>query len=214
MKVIDDIRDLDKPVYAVVTIGTFDGVHVGHQAILKRLVEEAKENNGKSILITFWPHPRFILNNDSDTLKLITTFDEKAHLISQLGVDYLLKIAFTPSFATLSADEFVQTVLVDGVGTKQLFIGYDHHFGNNREGNIQFLQKKADLYGFKVNEIPKQEIDSVGVSSTKIRSAVNSGEIHLANVLLGRNYSLEGTVIHGNKQGRSIGFPTANIEVV
>ncbi len=213
MKVIDHLDAFEKPDFAVVTIGTFDGVHMGHQTILKRLVTEAKNNNGKSILITFWPHPRFILKKDADKLKLLTTFNEKVQLVEELGVDYILKIAFTPEFSNLSADEFVQQILVDKVGTKKLFIGYDHHFGNNREGNIHFLQDNASKYGFSVNEISKQEIDHIGVSSTKIRTALESGEIHLANSLLGRNYSIRGKVVSGNKTGRTLGFPTANIDV-
>ncbi|WP_420575542.1 bifunctional riboflavin kinase/FAD synthetase [Ekhidna sp.] len=213
MKVVDHLESFEKPTYAVVTIGTFDGVHIGHQTILKRLVSEAKKHNGKSILITFWPHPRFILNKDADKLKLLSTFDEKVNMVADLGVDYILKIAFTPEFSNLSAEEFVRQILVDKVGTKKLFIGYDHHFGNNREGNIHFLHKHADEYGFEVNEISKQEIDHIGISSTKIRNTLESGEIHLANSLLGRNYSIKGKVIDGNKKGRSIGFPTANISI-
>lgn len=213
MKVIDHIDAFDKPDYSVVTIGTFDGVHIGHQTILKRLVEDAKKNSGKSILITFWPHPRFILNKDADKLKLLTTFEEKVSLVADLGVDYILKIPFTPEFSNLSAHQFVEEILVDKVGTKHLFIGYDHHFGNNREGNIQFLQEHAHRYGFQVNEISKQEIDHIGVSSTKIRNTLSSGEIHLANSLLGRNYSIKGKVVDGQKKGRSMGFPTANIEI-
>ena len=213
MRVVDHIEDFEKPGFAVVTIGTFDGVHIGHQAILKRLVNEAKNNNGHSVLITFWPHPRFILNKDADKLKLLTTFDEKVKMVEDLGVDYILKIAFTPQFSNLTADEFVQQILVDRVGTKKLFIGYDHHFGNNREGNIDFLKANSSKYGFDVNEISRQEIDHIGVSSTKIRNTLESGEIHLANSLLGRNYSIHGTVVDGNKKGKSIGFPTANIEV-
>lgn len=214
MRVIDSLDDFEKPDYAAVTIGTFDGVHIGHQAILNRVVEDAKINHGKSVLITFWPHPRFILNKDADKLKLLTTFDEKVKLVSDLGVDYIIKIAFTPSFSQLSADEFVKEVLLSKVGTKKLFIGYDHHFGNNREGNIQFLHKNASRYGFVVNEISKQEIDHIAVSSTEIRKALESGETHLSNSLLGRNYSICGTVVDGNKRGKSLGFPTANVKVV
>ncbi|WP_421762753.1 bifunctional riboflavin kinase/FAD synthetase [Ekhidna sp.] len=213
MKVIDHIDAFDKPDYSVVTIGTFDGVHIGHQTILKRLVEDAKKNSGKSILITFWPHPRFILNKDADKLKLLTTFEEKVKLVADIGVDYIIKIAFTPAFSNLSAQQFVKDILVDKVGTTNLFIGYDHHFGNNREGNIHFLKEHAPEHGFQVNEISKQEIDHIGISSTKIRNALSSGEIHLANSLLGRDYSVKGRVVDGAKKGRSIGFPTANIEV-
>ncbi|WP_436517088.1 bifunctional riboflavin kinase/FAD synthetase [Ekhidna sp. To15] len=213
MRVVDHLEDFEKPDFAVVTIGTFDGVHIGHQTILKRLVKEAKSNGGQSVLITFWPHPRFILNKDADKLKLLSTFDEKVKMVAELGVDFILKVSFTPEFSKLSADQFVKQILVDRVGTKKLFIGYDHHFGNNREGNIQFLKKNSEAYGFEVNEISKQEIDHIGISSTKIRSTLESGEIHLANSLLGRNYSICGRVVDGNKKGRSLGFPTANIKV-
>lgn len=213
MRVIDHLDDFVKPEFAAVTIGTFDGVHIGHQTILKRLVEEAKLNNGKSVLITFWPHPRFILNKDTEKIKLLTTFDEKVRMVEDLGVDYILKIAFTPEFSNLTADEFVRQILVDKVGTRKLFIGYDHHFGNNREGNIKFLQENSEAYGFEVNEISKQEIDHIGVSSTKIRATLESGEIHLANSLLGRNYSITGKVIDGNKQGKLLGYPTANVQI-
>ena len=213
MRVVDHIEDFEKPDFAVVTIGTFDGVHIGHQTILKRVVSEAKKSDGKSVLITFWPHPRFILNKDADKLKLLSTFNEKVRMVADLGVDFILKIAFTPEFSNLSADEFVQQVLVDKVGTKKLFIGYDHHFGNNREGNIQFLHDHSSKYGFEVNEISKQEIDHIGISSTKIRNTLESGEIHLANSLLGRSYSISGKVIDGHKKGRTMGFPTANIEI-
>lgn len=213
MKVIDDVSAFEKPDFSVVTIGTFDGVHIGHQTILKQIVEEAKKEDGKSILITLWPHPRFILNKDADKLKLLTTFDEKVELVADLGVDYILKMAFTPEFSNQSALQFVDDILVEKVGTKKLFIGYDHHFGNNREGDIHFLKQISADKGFEVQEIPRQDIDHIGVSSTKIRNALSDGEIHLANSLLGRNYSIQGTVIHGNKKGRSLGFPTANIEV-
>lgn len=213
MQVIDHIEQFEKPEFAAVTIGTFDGVHMGHQIILKKLVAEAKKQKGKSILITFWPHPRFILSKDTDNLKLLTTFEEKVSLIGDLGVDYILKIAFTPEFSNLSAEDFVKSILVDKVGTKKLLIGYDHHFGNNREGNIEFLKSRSNDFGFIVDEIPRQDIDHIGVSSTKIRNSLKSGEIHLSSSLLGRPYSISGKVIDGNKKGRQIGFPTANIQL-
>ncbi|MFK7952047.1 MAG: bifunctional riboflavin kinase/FAD synthetase [Ekhidna sp.] len=213
MEVIDHIESFDRPQNSVVTIGTFDGVHIGHQTILHKLVNEAKKIGGKSILITFWPHPRFILNKESKDLKLLSTFNEKVTLIEELGVDLLIKIAFTPEFASLSAEQFVKEILVDKVGTKKLLIGYDHHFGNNREGNIDFLKSISSKYEFEVDEILRQDIDDVGISSTKIRNSLQSGEIHLSNSLLGRPYTLEGKVIDGNKKGRLIGFPTANIEL-
>lgn len=213
MKVINDLKDFRKPSFSSVTIGTFDGVHLGHQIILKKVVKTAKESNGKSVLITFWPHPRFILKPEDDSLKLLTTFEEKMKLIEEIGVDYIVKLKFTPEFSRLSADQFVNQILVHGISTDRLFIGYDHHFGNNREGNIDFLKNHANDYGFEISEIPRQDIDDISVSSTKIRTALNNGNIPLATSLLGRSYSLTGKVIHGEKRGRSIGFPTANIQV-
>lgn len=213
MKVISNLEEFEKPDFSAVTIGTFDGVHLGHQIILEKVVKAAKENNGKSILITFWPHPRFILKPHDDSLKLLSTFNEKVELIEKIGIDYLVRLSFTPDFSNLSADQFLRQILVDSIGTNKLFIGYDHHFGNNREGNIEFLKQHAHEYGFDVSEIPRQDIDDIGVSSTKIRNALSKGDIPLSIALLGRAYSLSGKVIHGEKKGRSIGFPTANIEV-
>ena len=212
MKVIDHLAAFEAPSYSVVTIGTFDGVHIGHQTILERIVAEARAHNGKSILTTFWPHPRFILKKNAD-LKLLSTFDEKVKFVKNLGVDYILKIAFTPAFSELSAQQFVEEILIKKVNTKKLFIGYDHHFGNKREGNIDFLKANSSSFGFKVEEIPRQDIDSIGVSSTKIRSALLQGDVAFAKSLLGRNYSLKGKIVHGQKNGRKLGFPTANIAV-
>ena len=213
MKVISDLSEFSRPDFAAVTIGTFDGVHQGHQIILEKVVKAAKEHQGKSILITFWPHPRFILNPQDDTLKLLSTFEEKIELIKKIGIDYVIKLQFTPELASQSADQFVKEVLLGAIGTTQLFIGYDHHFGNNREGNIDFLKQRSESYGFTVSEISRQDIDDISVSSTKVRNAISSGDLSLATALLGRTYSLKGTVVHGQKKGRSMGFPTANIQV-
>ncbi|MEP1094173.1 MAG: bifunctional riboflavin kinase/FAD synthetase [Cyclobacteriaceae bacterium] len=213
MKVINNIKDFEKPDSAVVTIGTFDGVHLGHQEILNRVVADAKSIGGKSILITFWPHPRFILEKDATDLKLLSTFDEKVELLEFLGLDFLIKIPFTPKFSNLSAEEFTRLILVDSIGTKKLYIGYDHRFGNDREGDIHFLREKGIVFDYEVFEIPRQDIDDIGISSTKIRSALLRGEIQLANSLLGRSYTITGTVVEGQKVGRKIGFPTANLEV-
>ncbi len=213
MQVIDNIQDFEKPCFSVVTIGTFDGVHVGHQAILKQLITEAETHNGKSVVITFWPHPRFILKKDADALKLLSSFDEKTEVLRSLDLDYLIKIPFTPQFSNLSANDFVKEILVDQIGTKKLFIGYDHHFGNNRKGDIHFLNEMSFDFGYEVHEIPRHSIDDIGVSSTKIRNYLHNGEVQLANALLGRQYSITGTIIDGEKRGRTIGFPTANIKI-
>lgn len=213
MKVIDSTSGFVKQDFAVVTIGTFDGVHVGHQAILKELIADAKKNNGTSILITFWPHPRFVLKKGKTDLQLLSTFDEKIDLLEALGLDYLVKVPFTPEFSNLTADEFLQKILVEAVGTKKLYIGYDHRFGNNREGNLEFLTDRAIDFGYEVVEISRQDIDSIGVSSTKIREALRLGDIELANSLLARNYTITGKVVEGEKVGRKVGFPTANIEL-
>ena len=213
MKVIDHLEDFSTPDYSIVTIGTFDGVHIGHQTILEKVVSEAKKHKGKSILTTFWPHPRFVLNEKSD-FKLLSTFEEKVKFVADLGVDFVLKITFTPAFSELSAHQFVQKVLIEKANTKKLFIGYDHHFGNNREGNIEFLKANASHFGFEVEEIPRQDIDSIGVSSTKIRNALLEGDVAFAKSLLGRNYSISGMVVHGEKNGRILGFPTANLNVM
>ena len=213
MKVYNSIEEFISLKFAVVTSGTFDGVHYGHQQILQKVSKIARENNGESVIITFWPHPRLVLFPDQQDLKLLSTFEEKVQLITELGIDHLLKIPFTREFSELSSQEFIEQILIKIIGTKRLVIGYDHRFGKNREGSFDHLVANAPKYGFQVVEIPKQEIDSVAVSSTKIRKALQEGKIHEANEYLGRPYSLEGIVIKGNMLGRKIGFPTANIEV-
>lgn len=213
MKIISDIDHFEKPSFSVVTIGTFDGIHIGHQTIIRQVVAEAKRNNGKSLLVTFWPHPRFVISQGRSDLRLISTFSEKAEIIGGLGIDYIIKLPFTKEFSELSAEEFLKKILIDRLGVKKLFIGYDHGFGNNREGNLEFLRSKEAQFGFEVNEIPRQDIDDIGVSSTKIRNALKEGKAQLAKSLLGRYYELTGTVIEGQKLGRKIGFPTANVKV-
>lgn len=213
MQLIEDISSFQVPGYAVVTSGTFDGVHYGHQKILRKVVKTAKEKNGKSVVITFWPHPRFVLKKGHDELKLLSTFEEKAKLIEENGIDYLVKIPFTKEFSELSSEEFINQILVEKINTKKLVIGYDHRFGKNREGGFDYLKKNSARYGFEVEEIPRQDIEHVGVSSTKIRDAIMNGQIHEATEFLGRPYSLSGFVKDGDRIGRSIGFPTANIDV-
>lgn len=198
---------------AIVTSGTFDGVHFGHQKILKKIVKTAKELNGKSVVLTFWPHPRFVLFPEEKTLKLLTTFEEKAKLLEEVGIDYLIKVEFTKEFSQLSSETFIQNMLVEKLKTKKLIIGYDHRFGKNRTGSFEYLKENSHLFGFEVEEIPRQDIDDVGVSSTKIRQALFHGEVDLAAEYLGRKYSIVGTVVEGKKIGTELGFPTANVKV-
>lgn len=213
MKIYDGIENFPKLRFPVVTSGTFDGVHIGHQKILSRVTELARSKNGESVLITFWPHPRFVLQQGDVAIKLLSTFEEKASYLKKSGLDYLIKIPFTRKFSQLSSEAFIQSILVETIGTKKLVIGYDHRFGKNREGSFDYLKENEAKYGFEVEEIPKQEIEDVGVSSTKIRKALEEGEIQTANEYLGRTYSLSGKVTKGQQLGRILGFPTANITV-
>jgi len=198
--------------FAIVTSGTFDGVHKGHQKILSGLKESCLKHNGESVLITFHPHPRQILKKDDD-LKLLSTLDEKIKLLTQFEVDHLLIIPFTNAFSELSSEEFIEEILIKTINTKKLVIGYDHRFGKNREGSFEYLKDHSHNYGFEIEEIPAQEIDDIAVSSTKIRNALLEGDIELANDYLGHQYSLEGKVVKGKQIGRTIGYPTANIEI-
>ncbi len=213
MKLHDGIDVFSPLQNAIVTIGTFDGVHIGHQKILKRIRNLAQEAGGESVMITFWPHPRFVLHPEDDSLKLITTFDEKAALLEENGIDHLVKVGFTREFSQQSSDEFTRNVLVKQINTKKLVIGYDHRFGKNREGSFDYLKANASSYGFTVEEISRQDIDDIGVSSTRIRNALLAGHVEEASAYLGRSYALQGNVVHGQALGRELGFPTANIEI-
>lgn len=194
------------------TIGTFDGVHFGHQKIIERLVFEAKKVKKKSVLLTFFPHPRMVLQKDA-SIELINTIDERASLLEKTGLDYLIIHPFSKAFSRTSAFEFVRDILVNQLNISKLIIGYDHHFGKNREGNITQLTDYSHLYDFNVEEIPAQDIDDVSVSSTKIRKALHLGNLRTANTYLGYNFMLCGTVVNGKKLGEKIGYPTANINV-
>ncbi|MEQ9217203.1 MAG: bifunctional riboflavin kinase/FAD synthetase [Cyclobacteriaceae bacterium] len=213
MILVDNLEDFACVDHSIVTSGTFDGVHVGHQKILRQLVETAKFQKGQSIVITLWPHPRFVLNRDPESLKLLSTFEEKAALIEEMGVDILLKVPFTKDFSELSSQSFIEDIIIKKLKTEVLIIGYDHRFGKNREGGFDYLTEHASAFGFEVKEIPREDIDHAGVSSTRIRNALAAGEVHIASELLGRHYSLSGFVKDGDRIGRSIGFPTANIDV-
>lgn len=212
MHIYYDLDDFNPVPGAVVTSGTFDGVHVGHQKILSRLHEIAERNKGETVVITFWPHPRLVLSPDAD-LKLLNTFEEKAELLKEQGVHHLLRIPFTKEFSQLSSEAFISKILVEKIGTKKLVIGYDHHFGKNREGSFEQLKLNGPKYGFDVEEISRQDVDHIAVSSTKIRQSIETADLETATHLLGRPYSISGRVIKGDKIGREIGFPTANIEI-
>ena len=204
--------DYDQIKDSVVTIGTFDGVHLGHQKIIKRLVAIAYAEQLQALVLTFFPHPRMVVQKDT-SIKLINTIDEKADLIQDLGVDHLVIKAFTKDFSRLTSLEYVRDVLVNKLHVKHIIVGYDHHFGRNRTANIKDLKEFGAFYGFKVTEITAQEVGDVAVSSTKIRSALAEGSIKVANQFLGYNFMLNGTVVKGKGLGNTIQFPTANLQI-
>lgn len=207
---VDQFRRLPN---AVVTSGTFDGVHLGHQKILTRLREVAQASGGESVVITYFPHPRMVVSADSKDLKLLSTLDEKISLLAAQGIDHLLVIPFTRDFSLLTSEEFIQKILLEAIGTKTLVIGYDHRFGRNREGGFDYLTAHADRYGFRIEEIPRQDLEHVAISSTQIRAALLAGRVRQAAQFLGRNYTLTGMVVKGRQLGRTIGYPTANLEL-
>ena len=212
MKIVKNIANFSTNEKTFVTIGTFDGVHFGHQKILEKLVIEAKQAGKKAVLLTFFPHPRMVLQKDA-TIELLNTIDERAKLLEKTGLDYLIIHPFNKAFSKTTALEFVKDILVGTFNISKLIIGYDHHFGKNREGNIKQLTEYSKLYDFTVEEIPAQDIDDVSVSSTKIRRALANGNLKTANNYLGYNFILNGFVVNGKKLGGTIGYPTANIDI-
>ncbi|GAB2763560.1 bifunctional riboflavin kinase/FAD synthetase [Salinimicrobium soli] len=198
--------------HTVVTIGTFDGVHVGHQKIIERLVNTAKMSNLESAILTFFPHPRMVLQKDAD-IKLINTIDERREILEKSGVDHLIIHPFTQQFSRLTAREFVRDILVNKLRAKKIIIGYDHRFGRNRTADIHDLRKFGIEYGFDVEEISKQDIEEVAVSSTKIRKALLEGQVEKANRYLSYPFALAGTVVEGRGLGKEFNYPTANLEV-
>jgi len=213
LKVYHNLDEFKPLKQAIATVGTFDGVHIGHQKLLKRIQELADKEGGETVLLTFHPHPRLVLFPDDNDLKLITTLEERIDRLSQTGLNHLIIHPFTTEFSRTTAIEYVRDILVEQIGVKKLVIGYDHHFGRNREGSLENLKDLAPTYGFNVEEIPAQEIKDVNVSSTKIRNALNEGDVKKANSFLGYHFQLSGTVVKGSEIGSSLGFPTANIEV-
>ncbi len=207
---LDNLPPFKNP---VLTIGTFDGVHLGHAKIIERLRKKAIEVDGESIIITFDPHPRFVVAPNSTPIELLSTSQEKIKALQALHVDNVVIVPFTKAFSDISAEAYIRDFIVSNFHPHTIIIGYDHHFGKNRQGNYQLLESVKATYGFQLEEIPVQEIEHIAVSSTKIRAALHIGDIKKANELAGKYYTLEGVVIHGEKRGRLIGFPTANVHV-
>jgi len=213
LKTFQDISSFKTKEKTFVTIGTFDGVHFGHKEIINRLVDDAKKAGKKSVLLTFFPHPRMVLQKEA-SIELINTIQERALLLKNTGLDYLIIHPFSKEFSRLTALDFVRDILVNQLNISKLIIGYDHHFGKNREGNIEQLTEYSHTFGFSVEEIPAQDVNDVSVSSTKIRRALASGDLNTANNYLGYHFMISGKVVNGKKLGGKIGFPTANIDVL
>lgn len=214
MKIYTDIAAFQGVKRPVLTTGTFDGVHLGHQVILDRLGSVARREGGESVLFTFHPHPRMVLFPNDNDLRLLSTPEEKQRLLEKAGLDHLVVVPFSRSFSRMHALEYVRDVLVGQLQVHAVVIGYDHRFGRNREGDIGLLRQLGEAYDFLVEEIPAQEIDHVKVSSTKIREALAVGEVSRANALLGYPYMLTGVVVKGEQIGRTIGWPTANVGAI
>jgi riboflavin kinase/FMN adenylyltransferase len=211
LKIFNGIETVTAIKDPVVTIGTFDGVHLGHQRILMQLKEEAESIEGETVLITFYPHPREVLFPENHGLQLLQTMEEKIQILEQFGLDNLIIIPFNENFSKLTASEFVEGILIGNLMSRKIVIGYDHQFGRNREGNLLFLQSVAEKYGYEVIEIPAKSIEEINISSTKIRESLLRGNVETAKLFLSRPYSISGIVIEGQKLGRKLGFPTANI---
>src|ERR1700761_5338317 len=201
MKIYHNINDFSRLENAVVTIGTFDGVHVGHRKIISRIKELAGKTGGETVLLTFFPHPRMILHPEDESIKLLNTIDEKAELLEQLGVDHLIITPFSRDFSNQTAEEYIRDVLVNKIGTKTIVIGYDHRFGKDRMGGLEDLLHHGPVYGFDVIEIPEQDIYEVAISSTRIREALLNGAIELANTFLSYPFFITGNVIKGDQIG-------------
>ena len=212
MKTIHGIENFPADEASIVTIGTFDGVHLGHQQILKQLTDTSRKSKLKSVLLTFFPHPRMVLQPDI-SMRLIQTIQEREKALKITGLDYLVIHPFSIAFSRLSADDYVKQILVEQLNVRKVVVGYDHRFGRNRTASLEDMYHYADIYDFEVIEIDAKKIDSTAVSSTKIRNAIDQGNIELANTYLGQPFTLEGMVVHGDKRGRELSYPTANIDL-
>ena len=212
MKTIHGIENFPTDEESIVTIGTFDGVHLGHQQILKQLIDSSRKSKLKSVLLTFFPHPRMVLQPDI-SMRLIQTIQEREKALQKTGLDYLVIHPFSTEFSRLSADDYVKQILVEQLNVRKVVVGYDHRFGRNRTASLEDMYHYADIHEFEVIEINAEKIESTAVSSTKIRKAIDEGNIELANTYLGHSFTIEGMVIDGDKRGRELSYPTANIDL-
>lgn len=211
MKIHQGIANFENNKPVVLTTGTFDGIHLGHQKMLNNLITEAKAIDGESVLLTFYPHPRMILYPDDHGLELLSSPEEKYSLLEELGIDHLIIQPFTEEFSSVTGENYIRDILVNQIGIKKIIVGYDHRFGKNREGNYDTLTELSQTFNYTAHQIPAKEIKEVKISSTKIRNALKTGKVEVAAKYLGRNYHLKGKVVQGEKLGTQIGFPTANI---
>ncbi len=214
MKIYNSIYDFPKIKSAVLTVGTFDGVHLGHKKIIERLTRAASDLGGESVILTFFPHPRMVLYPQDNSLKLLTSIEEKSALLEKAGVDHLIVHPFTKDFSRLSAMEFIRDLMVNTLGMKKIVIGYNHQFGRNREGTFDQLMEMSPIHKFAVEEIPEQDVNQLAISSTKIRNALLVGDVDTANALLGYDYFIDGIVVKGDEIGKQLGYPTANLSVL
>lgn len=212
LKIFHSIKDFSSTKKTILTLGTFDGVHIGHRKILKKLIQNTQNNEFESLVLTFFPHPRMVLETQSN-IKLLNTIAEKTSLLEAIGIDNLVVHPFDKAFSQLSAEEFVRSILVDQFQIHKIIIGYDHRFGRNRTADINDLIGFGEKYGFEVEQISVKELNDISVSSTKIRTAIGQGNMSLANSYLGYDYFLSGKVVEGKRLGRTIGFPTANLQI-
>lgn len=212
MNIYNNVSEFDPSIPTVVTIGTFDGVHLGHRKIIQRLIDSAKKQSLQTALLTFYPHPRMVLQQ-SDDLKLINTIDERKHILKETGLEHLIIHPFTLEFSRLTARAYVEDILVKGLNAKKIVIGYDHHFGRNRTADINDLKAFGEEFNFEVDEISKQDIEDVAVSSTKIRKSLENGNLEKANEFLSKPFFISGEIVKGKRLGRQMGYPTANLKI-
>jgi riboflavin kinase / FMN adenylyltransferase len=213
MKVHQDTDNLPAFRNAVITIGTFDGVHTGHRQIIEKMKKEAALVNGETVIITFHPHPRKIVSSVFTGVRLINTLEERLELLKELDIDHVVVVPFTEVFANQPAEDYIKNFLFEKFHPHTIIIGYDHRFGRERKGDYLLLEEKASIYNYQIKEIPKHVLDEISISSTKIREAVLNGKIEIADTLLGYNFFFSGTVVHGDKLGRKLGYPTANLKI-